>query len=101
MHVIAYRYSVGREQIARFERTYGGDGDWARFFTTAEGYLGTDLLRAQGGEYLLLDRWDSASSFEAFIARHGAEYERRSHQASGLYEREERLGAFDLVAPQP
>src|SRR3954471_23384691 len=99
MHVIAFRYSVGDEHIARFERAYGGEGDWARFFATAEGYLGTELLRSQGGEYLLLDRRDSASSFEAFIARRGAEYERRSHEARALYEREQRLGAVELVGP--
>ena len=27
-----------------FERVYGADGEWARYFRGAEGYLGTELL---------------------------------------------------------
>src|SRR5262245_20533483 len=98
MHVIAFRYRVADAHIASFERTYGPGGDWARFFATDEGYLGTDLMRAEGGEYLLLDRWDSSTSYDAFLARAGADYEARSRRTEALYEREERLGAFDLVS---
>jgi heme-degrading monooxygenase HmoA len=97
MHAIAFRYAVEPDQAERFERTYGPDGDWARFFASAAGYLGTELLRADPGVYLLLDRWESAQSFDAFMAGHGAEYERRSRETSGLYGREDRLGAFELV----
>jgi heme-degrading monooxygenase HmoA len=99
MHVIAFRYLVDSEHVERFERVYGSDGDWARFFATGEGYLGTQLLRSAAGDYLLLDRWESAASFDAFMRDHGAAYEQRSRRTVALYEREERLGAFDLVEP--
>jgi heme-degrading monooxygenase HmoA len=99
MYVIAFRYGVGSDTVAEFERTYRGDGVWARFFATGEGYLGTELLRAQGGDYLLLDRWDTAAAYEAFLAANREEYDRRNREAAALWEREERLGAYDLVAP--
>ena len=99
MYVIAFRYGVGAAQAAAFERTYRGDGAWARFFAPGAGYLGTDLLRAEDGDYLLLDRWESAAAYDAFLAANREEYERRSREAAALWEREERLGAYDLVAP--
>ena len=37
---------------------YGPEGDWARLFRTAPGFLGTTLLKGEGPppEYLTLDR---------------------------------------------
>ena len=99
MYVVAFRYAVGADRAAAFERTYRGDGAWARFFATGAGYLGTELLRAEGGDYLLLDRWDSAAAYEAFLAANREEYERRGRETAALYEGEERVGAFDLVGP--
>jgi heme-degrading monooxygenase HmoA len=100
MHVIAYRYRVTPEQVADFERVYGSAGDWARFFAAGEGYLGTDLLRSKDGDYLLLDRWEAASRFEAFLAVHGEEYKARNREAQALWSYEERLGAFDAMPAQ-
>jgi len=99
MYVIAFRYAVDADRAAAFERTYRGDGVWARFFATGAGYLGTDLLRSEGGDYLLLDRWESAAAYEALLAANRAEYDRRGREAEALYAREERLGAYEPVGP--
>jgi heme-degrading monooxygenase HmoA len=77
-----------------FERAYGPEGTWAQFFRRGEGYLGTELLRSDE-RCLLLDRWTSREAYEAFLAAHREEYERRSAEAEALYLREERVGTFD------
>jgi heme-degrading monooxygenase HmoA len=76
-----------------FERAYGPDGEWARFFRGGEGYLGTELL-ASGDRYLLIDRWTSRAAYESFLAERREEYEARSAEAEPLYVREERIGEF-------
>jgi len=81
-----------------FERVYGPDGDWARFFRRGEGYLGTELL-ASAERYLVIDRWTSREAYGAFLAAHREEYDRRSAEADTLYVREERVGEFEGLAP--
>jgi heme-degrading monooxygenase HmoA len=100
MHGLVYEYLVDPARVAQFEDMYGPDGQWARFFRGAAGYLGTELLRdsAGSGRYLVIDRWISAEVAARFLADRAEEYERRSSDAAPLYLREVRLGAFDAVA---
>ena len=86
-----FRYSASDRPA--FERAYGPDGGWAAFFRGGIGYMGTELL-ASDDDYLLIDRWTSEAAYEAFLAEHREEYERRSAEAERLYVREERVGAF-------
>ena len=80
-----------------FESAYGPEGDWAQFFATGDGYLGTELLRdlEEPGRYLVVDRWETAEAYNAFIAARSAEYMRRSDEMASLYVQELRLGSFD------
>ena len=39
------RLQLRRDGIEQFERVYGPEGDWAQFFRTGRGYVGTELLR--------------------------------------------------------
>ena len=57
-----FEYAVDPAGAAAFEAMYGGDGEWARSFAGAEGYLGTEMLRGADGHYLVIDRWRSAAS---------------------------------------
>jgi heme-degrading monooxygenase HmoA len=99
VHGLVYEYEVDPTRVARFEKTYGPDGDWAGFFRGGAGYLGTELFRdpARRGRYLLIDRWTSAEAAAQFLAERAAEYERRSRDTAELYLRELRLGAFDAI----
>jgi heme-degrading monooxygenase HmoA len=93
-----FEYEVDPANAHAFEAAYGADGDWARFFRTGEGYLGTDLWRAAGGtSYLLIDRWRSAADYVAFLAGRGEEYRRRSDSAESLYRSERALGRFEAA----
>ena len=91
-----FEYEVDPAGVAAFEAAYGPDGDWARFFRTGDGYLGTDLWRApEGRRYLLVDRWRSAADYDAFLAAHAEEYRRRGDSAQSLYRAERALGRFE------
>ena len=113
---VVFEYEVGSEMHAEFERVYGPDGDWARFFRSAEGYLGTDLHApveapaddpsGSRGEdpkpdarFLVVDRWTSEQAYAAFLAGQEAEYERRSRDTARLYRRETRVGVFAPAEP--
>jgi len=88
--VIVWRYRVSDEHAAAFVRAYGPDGDWARLFATAAGYLGTELAGGEAaGQYATIDRWESPSHWEAFMAEHGAEYERLDAEFADLLDSEE------------
>jgi heme-degrading monooxygenase HmoA len=99
VHLIlwTFRPRAGRE--AEFERVYGPDGDWARFFRGAPGYLGTDLLRATGGEprYVTIDRWSTRAAYEAFRAGNLSEYESIDRRCESLTDEETSLGSFTTV----
>jgi hypothetical protein len=57
---VVFAYEVEEGATAEFERVYGSEGEWARFFFRAgEDYLGTELQPSVEGvaRYLPIDRW--------------------------------------------
>jgi heme-degrading monooxygenase HmoA len=97
--VIALVFSYDVRDTAEFERVYGPDGDWAKFFTGARGYVGTELLRdvELPSRYLVVDRWESREAYNDFVAAHRDEYVRRVDETAYLYEQELRFGTFESV----
>jgi heme-degrading monooxygenase HmoA len=120
--VIALVFSYEVEDAAEFERVYGTDGEWAEFFRQGRGYIGTELLRdveawagsvageaddarpedraplARAGRYLVLDRWESADAYNAFVAAHREEYMERVDATRFLYDSELRFGTFETLS---
>jgi heme-degrading monooxygenase HmoA len=96
MHAIVWRYDIKPGAEARFLQAYGPEGDWARLFGQAEGYLGTELYRSAGepGRFLTIDRWRAPADFEAFKARHGEAYAALDREFEGLTLAEARLGTL-------
>jgi heme-degrading monooxygenase HmoA len=94
---LVFRYEV--REPAEFERVYGPEGDWAKFFRQGRGYIGTELLRdlAEPERYLVVDRWESVDAYNAFLADHEREYIRRSDDAHVHYVQELRFGTFENV----
>jgi hypothetical protein len=56
---VVFEYEVDPAGAAAFEAVYGGDGEWARFFAGAEGYLGTSVV---WGEVLASAVFERASA---------------------------------------
>jgi heme-degrading monooxygenase HmoA len=97
--MIALVFSYEVRDTEEFEQAYGADGDWAQFFRQGTGYIGTELLRdvEAPGRYLVVDRWESAETYNAFIAEHRDEYMRRVDDTRFHYDQELRLGTFEAV----
>jgi heme-degrading monooxygenase HmoA len=97
MLVLIFSYEA--REPAEFERVYGPEGEWAEFFRRGTGYVGTELLREpeSPGRYLVLDRWESAEAYNAFVEENRAEYMERVDDTRLYYEQELRLGTFENV----
>jgi heme-degrading monooxygenase HmoA len=101
--VIALVFSYEVRDAEAFERAYGADGDWAQFFRSGRGYIGTELLHdvELSGRYLVIDRWESAEDYNAFAAENRDAYMRRVDDTRFLYEQELRFGTFENVWHEP
>ena len=97
MFEIVWEYEVRPEKVAAFEVLYGPEGDWARLFRRADGYVETRLYRdtARPMLYLTIDRWLSRAAFEAFIQTAGQAYTALDRRGDALTARERRVGAFE------
>lgn len=97
--MIALVFSYEVRDTAGFEEAYGPDGEWAQFFRSGAGYIGTELLRdvETAGRYLVVDRWESAEAYNAFAAANREEYMRRVDDTRFHYEHELRFGTFENV----
>jgi heme-degrading monooxygenase HmoA len=97
--VIALVFSYEVRETAEFERVYGTDGEWAAFFRQGRGYIGTELLRdvEAPGRYLVIDRWESADAYNAFVAEHREEYMQRVDATRFHYDSELRFGTFETL----
>ena len=98
--MIALVFSYEVHDAAEFERVYGTDGDWAEFFREGRGYIGTELLRdaETAGRYLVIDRWESADAYNAFVAERREEYMERVDATRFLYDSELRFGTFETLS---
>jgi heme-degrading monooxygenase HmoA len=94
---LVFRYEV--RDPHGFEEAYGTDGEWAQFFRQGTGYIGTELLRdvEEPGRYLVIDRWESAEAYNAFLLAFQGEYMRRADEARLHYLQELRFGTFENV----
>jgi heme-degrading monooxygenase HmoA len=94
---LVFSYEV--HDAAEFERVYGTEGEWAQFFRQGRGYIGTELLRDMEGpgRYLVIDRWESADAYNAFVAERREEYMERVDATRFLYDSELRFGTFETL----
>jgi heme-degrading monooxygenase HmoA len=97
--MIALVFSYEVRDAGGFEQAFGPEGEWAQFFRQGRGYIGTELLRdvETRGRYLVIDRWESADAYNAFVAGHREEYMRRVDDTRFHYEQELRFGTFENV----
>lgn len=96
-HVRLWQFEVLAEHEPKFVAAYGSNGDWARLFAAAPGFIRTELWRDGDGIYLTADHWESVEAFERFQAAQGQDYRQLDSQLEGLALAETFLGAFDLA----
>ena len=94
MFVILWRFTT--RTPAEFERHYGPDGTWARFFRRDPEYVRTDLLRGPD-HYLTVDCWMSRAAYEAFREREREGYTEIDRMCESVTVEEEKVGEYDDV----
>lgn len=64
MYGIVWEFTVATTGREVFEAADGSDGDWARLFARADGFIETALLRCvtEPQRYLTIDRWAHSSA---------------------------------------
>jgi heme-degrading monooxygenase HmoA len=97
--VIALIFTYEATDPTAFEGVYGPDGDWATFFATGKGFVGTELVRdvEAPGRYVVVDRWETREAYNEFVAANRDEYMRRVDETAFHYTQELRLGTFESV----
>ena len=97
--MIALVFSYEVAEPGEFEAVYGPEGDWAKFFASGRGYVGTELLRdlEHPTRYLVSDRWETREAYNAFVEANREEYMRRVDESAFHYLQELRLGTFEGV----
>jgi heme-degrading monooxygenase HmoA len=96
-HLRLWRFDVPAATEERFVEAYSADGDWARLFGSAEGFLKTELWRETDGAYVTADYWRTREDFERFQSALGVAYRALDTELEGISGTEAFLGAFDLV----
>ena len=96
-HLRLWRFEVSPETEARFVAAYKSDGEWAKLFARAPGFIRTDLWREREGIYLTADHWQSVEAFERFQVESGEAYRRLDAELENISGLESFVGAFDLV----
>lgn len=99
MHVIIWEFTVKNGSEEEFQRTYGAEGLWVRFFRRDKNYLGTELINdiVEPQRYLIIDRWTSESTYRDFRERNLSEYELLDRQCEHLMDSETPVGAFSAA----
>ncbi|HEY1264710.1 MAG TPA: antibiotic biosynthesis monooxygenase [Terriglobales bacterium] len=96
-YMIVWEFHVREGMQQQFENVYGPDGDWARLFRQAAGYLETRLGRdaTLNNRYLTLDFWASEQAFRNFEQEFAAQYKSLDRKCEGMTVREKKIGGFE------
>jgi len=98
IHVI-WEFRAKAEKVREFERDYSSSGAWARLFRRSPGYKESVLARDANvaNRYIVIDVWESRSSYEAFKDRFSEEYEKLDRRCQSLTDEENPIGVFERI----
>ena len=94
--VIIWEFRIRRRKRRDFERAYGSDGEWAKFFRKGKGYIATELIRdsQQPDKYITLDYWRSRNHYENFRKQNRKMYQAIDERCEALITHEYEIGQF-------
>jgi len=98
-YMYMWEYMVAPDKLGEFERVYSPEGEWARLFSRAAGYIRTELHRdtTDPGRFVTIDYWESESAWNTFRAEFAASFEDLDRRCADLTTRETELGRFEPV----
>jgi len=96
MYFIIWEFVVRPNRVREFVAAYNADGDWARLFSLAPGFGGTELLSSttDAERFVTIDRWNHADDYGRFQERFGPQYRSLDTQLEGLTLSETKLGTY-------
>lgn len=96
MHIVIWKYKVKPGKDLEFERLYGPDGDWVKWFKESSNYQSTELVKSNSSdlEYVTIDRWDSEEAYDQFYQNGKDRFEEIDGIGDSLTEEETLLGSF-------
>lgn len=94
--VVVWEFRVRATKRRAFERAYGPDGEWAKFFRRGKGYIATELMcdSQQPDRYLTLDFWKSYKHYEQFKNQNREIYRLIDERCESLTATESEIGQF-------
>ncbi|HEV2698936.1 MAG TPA: hypothetical protein VGU90_13140 [Terriglobales bacterium] len=97
--VVIWEFHVNPHKRRAFERAYGSDGEWAIFFQTGKGYVGTELIcdSNEPDRYITLDHWKSGKHYEIFKRQNRKMYDIIDEKWEALTTKEVEIGMFSRV----
>ena len=95
-HIVIWKYTVKPGKHGAFEKLYGPDGDWVKWFKTSSHYQSTELIKSTSSdsEYVTIDRWDSKQAYDRFYQDGKDRFEEIDEIGDSLTEEETLLGSF-------
>lgn len=98
-YTYVWEYVVEADRARDFECAYGPDGDWARLFRRARGYVRTELCQdvADPLRFVTVDQWESIEAWATFRRERSDEYEALDARCEGLTVWEREVGRFTTV----
>ena len=101
MHLIVWEFVVAVDHVAAFVEAYGPDGEWARLFARADGFLGVELVVGDdSGTYVTIDRWRDREARDAFMAAWREEYLELDARLAGITVTERLVAAGPAMGPR-
>jgi ribosomal-protein-alanine acetyltransferase len=97
--VVIWEFHSRPAKRGAFEKVYGSEGDWAKFFCRDHAYIRTELIRdrASPGRYLTLDYWMSRAAYLSFKKENKAKYAAMDKKCESMTIREKLVGEFEMV----
>jgi heme-degrading monooxygenase HmoA len=102
VYIRLWEFVVRSDAVDAFVALYGPHGGWVELFSRSEGYLGTELLRAERdpNRFVTVDRWTGASAYDGVDTGSDA-WRALDVEGEALTERETFLGAFETMPGEP
>jgi heme-degrading monooxygenase HmoA len=100
--IVVWEFRARTGKTREFERVYGPDGAWAKFFRSGKGYIRTELFRdlKPGRRYLTVDVWTSRQAYSRFKKENRVWYQTVDEKCISLTEDERKIGEFRGITGQ-
>src|SRR5262249_9113894 len=96
-----WEFYARSDKRSAFEKAYGPNGAWVRFFRRGEGYIRTELIRDCDipSRYVTLDFWTSRLAYQKFRRHNLAAYKSLDKRCAALTQSEKFIGQFRKNVP--